>query len=165
TLSTKALFAARLGFAMIGQNKEAVITNFNIDANNNISCHISRSYLLLNDAFRNSYIPGITYFIDLEGKCMRPASNPPYGNQNLFRGNMNFVAILPKFNQLSYNTFAFGSYDLISIPNHIPIGYDTADNSVFISSSFTGNVYVNIANATNNGGNPDGDITGAVVPW
>jgi hypothetical protein len=68
---------------------------------------------------------------------------------------------------MEYNTFAYSSIELISIPSAIPIGYNPAANSEFQSATFlnTANIYVNKTNETINAGNPDADLTGGAAPF
>lgn len=138
------------------------IKNFHIDSNMNVSCHINKNYSIKRDAFRNTAINGITYYIDIDGRCV------DLDDFNAFRGCNDFVCILPKAQGTgAANTFAQGSYRLISIPAQVPIGRSVEGDSSFLQSSFTGNVFVNHQNETINNGNPDGDITqeSNVQPW
>src|SRR5690625_2367064 len=140
------------------------IKNFHIDSNMNVSCHINKNYSIKRDAFRDTAINGITYYIDIGGRCV------DLDDFNAFRGCNDFVCILPKAQGTgAANTFALGSYKLISIPNQVPIGRSEGSDSIFFNSSFTGNVFVNHQNETINNGNPDGDITNSnsvnVQPW
>lgn len=129
------------------------ISLFNVDANNNVSCKIDINYTINNSPFGGL----VTYYIDLNGRCTS------IGDSAL-KSLVNKVVVLPSLTSCTTQGFAGGgsgtraNYDIISLPILNPIGSTVGYNMNFQYSNIT-NLYVNNANATNNGGSPDGDLT------
>lgn len=156
TLTTATLLANR--FTNVSASD---IYNFEIDANNNISCYLDKDAIFASAAFRDSAIPGITYFIDIDGKV----KDVVYAGANTFRDNDGgFVCIAPGWQRGEYNIWALSSgIELISVPSMVPIGREPTAVSNFLSCSFAASngLYVNAANQTINAGGVDGDLSTA----
>ncbi|HNP68201.1 MAG TPA: hypothetical protein PKH16_09875 [Aequorivita sp.] len=159
-LTTPALLADRLGIS------SSNIENFQIDGSNNISCAITSNYSLPNGAFQNSsvYFPYniLTYFVDLEGKC----TSMQFRRNFLFQSNLDFVFFPNLSDDGIHSDETFRGCSSLKIAylygdsGFIKLGPSAAANSIFWAVTYANlDVYIKDYFATNNSGNPDGDLT------
>lgn len=142
-----------------------------------IECTIEVPYSLAANSFTNN--KNITTYIDKENYCKELLNSNFDGANNLEKTQLNGVISTtgPCFrNTFNMKHFSFlnlttmgGSLQFFSgvsggvfyAPNLSPIGETAAGNGVFTNSSGF-KLYCNPSNQTNNGGNPDGDITALI---
>lgn len=152
-MTTKTLLAAELSCS------DTDITDFSIDANNNIKCNINTTYTINVNGFQDETT--LTHYIDFDGQCTG-------GNGSAFNGcdALDFV-YLPAFATCGVNTFRGANSttrlinaDVVSVPALSPIGTDATNNAcmTYLTTKY---FYANSATQTNNGGSPDGDLTNA----
>jgi hypothetical protein len=141
------------------------IRNFQIDADNNVSCYIHDNYSINNYAWSTDSI--ITYYIDMAGKCT--ALNIRCFH-NAFNPAVRKILVFPNVTTSANRIVSGGgagtrnSLDVICLPKLEPIGaLATTSDSTFNWANFYSNVYVEAANETNNGGGVDKDISGATA--
>lgn len=138
----------------------ANILDFQIDSNNNVSCHINADYSINDNAFNTDL--SLTYYIDLGGRCTS------FGIQSLYNSYNILAGYFPSLTSTGANPFRClsssneSNYYVLSIPLLTPIGA-TSGNDSSLNNTNCIDFYTNSANATNNGGSPDGDLTSAVV--
>jgi len=168
TISTPALLATKLGIS-VGN-----ISNFTI-VGSDIKCKITGSYVM--NAWSNN--TAITYFRDTDNLV---TNTPLFDNCTALSGLLEFKT--PTTNTVSY-LVTNSNVDIVSYPNvtsfytqsffenttkkrdyYIPrcttIGATSGDNSVFFGINSGSVIYVDPSLATNNGGNPDGDLQYAI---
>ncbi len=147
TITSASLLASKLSIS------ESDIQNFTI-VGNNIACLIDVDYSIEIQGFRAI---GLNYYIDKDGYCIS------LNNQSFDRQDLNII-ILPNAGIYGSGNFSvnqgFINHDIISIPKATPIGA-TASNENNFTRARINTLYTNSVNETNNGGLPDGDITGA----
>ena len=157
-VTTKGQLASKISIG------EEYITNFVIDSNNNVSCHIGANYTMNGSAFFRD--DGITYYIDMGGKCTF-IDNQAFANPS--NASQYKVLIFPNVTGCNSNNWSGGGagtrnhMGIICLPKLEPIGSTgTTNNNNFSWTNYTHNVYVNSINQTNNAGSPDLDISGAI---
>lgn len=142
TINTPELLAVPLGIDAMS------IKNFEVDGDD-ISCYISNDYNMSDGGFQGE---PITYYIDLGGRLIE------FGNRRFAGTNSLELVIANKARVLSIDVFLQSRIDVLSIISSNPIGSNSAYNGVFREMIDPLLVYANIATATNNGGQPDGDL-------
>ena len=159
SISTATLLAAKLSI------QRYHIKNFQIDANNNISCYIGRNYTMNGQAWYNNNT--ITYYLDLAGKCT-VLNNQAFHNTT--NGSPQQDVVFPNLTGLTgTRVFAGGGagtrnkMGIICAPKLEPIGTagTTSDNH-FSWCDYFRNVYVESGNTVNNLGGVDADISSAI---
>ena len=140
------------------------IKNFQIDANNNVSCYIGRNYTINGSAWSTDSI--ITYYLDLQGKCTRLNT---FAFHNAFNPATRKMLIFPEVTSCVDRLVGGGGagtrnkLGLICLPLLEPIGVSgTTNQNNFSWADFFNDVYVNSGNQTNNLGSPDADISSAI---
>ena len=118
------------------------IKNFQIDSNNNISCYIGRNYSMNGAAWLNDN--GITYYIDLDGRCTSLGSQAFHNTSN---SSVYQTVILPGVTSNS-GSQCFGGggagtrnkFNLVCVPKLEPIGVTgtTSNNIVTENVGLTG---------------------------
>jgi len=168
TISTPALLATKLGISV------GSISNFTI-VGSDIKCKITGTYAM--NAWSNN--TSITYFRDINNLV---TNTPLFDNCTALSGLLEFKT--PTTNGVSY-LVTNSNVDIVSYPNvtsfytqsffenttkkrdyYIPrctaLGTTSGDNSVFFGINSGSVIYVDPSLATNNGGNPDGDLQYAI---
>lgn len=163
----------------------SAISNFTISGDD-ISCYINSDYLLSDYAFNNddsAFDWGngniVTYYWDNDGRCTGFERAIFDGQTNLHnvyfpgvttttaqevfknKGTSNVETLyhLPNLTTITNNDEMWLNLDtaLIVMPECTQL-YTTADDSIFNLADRV-EVYVDVSLSTNNGGNPDGDLT------
>lgn len=135
------------------------ISNFSIDADDNVSCFVSINYTINGSAFLSD--SALTYYID--SLCTS------FGNSS-FRGAENcLIFILTGTTTCGASSMGLATSptkkvnaDIVSLPLLTPIGGSNGYDTVWEQATIA-ELYTDSTNETNNGGSPDGDITTSVV--
>jgi len=153
TISTPALLATKLGIS-VGN-----ISNFSI-AGSAIKCKITGSYAIPNGAFVSD--TSITYYDDIGGLVTYLSGNECFKNANnikyIYLPNVTSIAGSGHF---SFNANSVLQY--IYIPRCALLGATVGNDFIFSNTNAVCKVYVPVSLQTNNGGNPDGDISAADI--
>lgn len=144
TIGTAALLATKLGISV------GAISNFTV-VGSDIKCKITGSYAIPASAFLNN--TSITYYDDGDGLVTSIDSSEAFKLSTSLRW--------VKFKNATFcgaTAFAFANIDYIYIPSCSNLGGTAGINDVFNPALNGCKIYVNPSLATNNAGNPDGDI-------
>jgi len=166
TISTPALLATKLGISV------GAISNFTI-VGSDIKCRITGSYVIPTNCWNGN--TSITSYVDSD-YLITSVLDGAFSNTNL-SGRIDFrnatsigtnafrVSNVTEF--LFYNATSVGDgcfyltplAKQIYIPKCTLLGTTSGDNAVFLGIDATAKIYANPSLATNNAGNPDGDLT------
>jgi len=149
TISTPALLAAKLGIL------ESRITNFSI-VGSDIKCKITGSYAMPANAFAENN--NITYFNDETGLVISLIAYDCFKNANNLKYTY-FPNCADVQGTTHYSLNASTQLDYIYIPRSTLLGSSVGDNGIFqFITRPSWLLYVHPSLATNNAGNPDGDL-------
>jgi hypothetical protein len=157
-------FIGGVGATITSANDYATITSldvndisaFTIDANNNVSCFINTNYSFNTNALTGNL--DLTYFIDESGNVTLLNDGAFYNTYNCRLMYMPSLITSGINNWRGAGSGNIAQYDVFSISSLTPISTDATNNFTFNFLNVQ-NLYTNLANQTNNGGSPDGDLT------
>jgi len=174
TIPDKPVLASALGILESNISYFAVVGN-NIEARINVNYEVPIGAFSANSP--NSL--KITSFYDLGKKCTRLKTDSFIGAPNLSFFKAEGVTYIesralrntpiknlyfPNLTVCETQSFSImKSLESVYIGNCIDLGGDSGNNLVFYESNINAKKVVHASLATNNGGNPDGDLSGNVV--
>lgn len=157
-INTPSLLAAKFKTYPTGESFSASnIFNFIVEGNN-IKCYVDSDYQLATNAFDSN--TSIINYYDYYGKLIRLAGNSCFYNTPKLKNV--FLPGCVSIGDSGINHFVLTNLDYLYIPACTVLGSSSADNTQLSGNYTIKKIYANSYLATNNSGNPDGDLLTAI---